>query len=553
MDSEATKRKDYQAVKNERQKCVDAILNDPSKKKIVVAGPGTGKTYLFKQMLVGKEKALTLTFVNALVEDLSLDLCGLSEVKTLHSFARSALTKFKKDVSVFPKLLEVIREDSKILTGDEVDFNYLFHNLEESPYLDFYQKRKEYYGCYGYSDIIFEIVKCFEKEKSKIPSYEQILVDEFQDFNKLEVALIDLLAENSPILLAGDDDQALYDFKSASAEHIRDRHCEANQEYTSFSLPYCSRCTQVIVEAANDIIREAKKIGFLNNRIEKRYEYFDEEKKDKESEKNPKVCYQQAYAKQMPWTIAKLIEKIAEQEKGSFSVLIISPTKLQSKITTGALRYKGFANIKFVEREGREATVTDGLKLLIEDENSNLGWRIAAKCSLPEADFAKILKETNNEDPKKFSELLETDFKNEIKSTIKVLKIIGDNKKVDKETMNGLLEKIGTEPYDLEKKFIKQEFFPGKPSIGNLGLKKIPLTATTIQSSKGLSADYVFITYFDDQYFIRNKDKTKISDQDICNFLVALTRAKKKVFLLSSNQKEPTFLKWIDKSRLEKV
>jgi superfamily I DNA/RNA helicase len=75
---------------------------------------------------------------------------------------------------------------------------------------------------------------------------------------------------------------------------------------------------------------------------------------------------------------------------------------------------------------------------------------------------------------------------------------------------------------------------------------------TTVQSSKGLAADLVFIVHFDDQYFIRDKDKTKVSDQDVCNFLVALTRARKKIVLVSSPKKDPIFLTWIDKSRVNR-
>ena len=212
--------KRYDKANNEREKYVDAVLKSSSYKKIVVAGPGTGKTSLFKEILEGKKNSLTLTFVNALVEDLSLDLCGLSDVKTLHSFARSALSKFLENVKVFPKLSEVIKEDARILLNKKVDFDYLFHNRDdENEHIEFYKKRKKYYdGYYGYSDIIFAIVKLLEIKENKIPTYEQIVVDEFQDFNKLEVSLIDLLSLKSPVLIAGDDDQALYGFKSASAE-----------------------------------------------------------------------------------------------------------------------------------------------------------------------------------------------------------------------------------------------------------------------------------------------------------------------------------------------
>lgn len=57
----------------------------------MVAGPGTGKIYMFNMVLQNKQTSLTLTFINTLVEDLALALCGLTDAKTLHSFARSIL------------------------------------------------------------------------------------------------------------------------------------------------------------------------------------------------------------------------------------------------------------------------------------------------------------------------------------------------------------------------------------------------------------------------------------------------------------------------------
>lgn len=115
----------YDSVKREREEYVAAVLNSSSKKKIVVAGPGTGKTYLFKRILKGKKNTLTLTFVNSLVEDLSLELCGLSEVKTLHGYALTVLNKAAgKNIKIFPKLPTIIKEDAKILLNEEIDFDH---------------------------------------------------------------------------------------------------------------------------------------------------------------------------------------------------------------------------------------------------------------------------------------------------------------------------------------------------------------------------------------------------------------------------------------------
>ena len=318
--SEATDK--YGKARAERKKHVDGILSSASPKKVVVAGPGTGKTFLFKEVLKGKTNTLTLTFVRTLVEDLSLELYDLSDVRTLHSYARNLLTRLweKKEVNIFADLSDLIEEDAKLLIGTEVDFTKIFHTRDDgNKNIEFYKARKEYYDdSYGYSDIIYAAVKYLEVHRDKIPTYEQIVVDEFQDFNPLEVSLVELLAEKSPILIAGDDDQALYDFKHASPEHIRHKHGGKSPDYEPFNLPFCSRCPRVIVEAANDIVESATQAGRLKGRIEKPYVYFEDAQKDLISQNNPKIIYAQPFAAQIPWFIEKKIKEIAAEVRAKF-------------------------------------------------------------------------------------------------------------------------------------------------------------------------------------------------------------------------------------------
>ncbi len=553
----------YETIKRERQKYVDRILQSPSAKKIVVAGPGTGKTYLFKMILEGKKNTLTLTFVNALVEDLSLELCGISDVKTLHGYARGVLKTAKtKDINIFPKLSRVIKEDAKILLNEEeVDFDHLFHNrVDEKEHIEFYKKRKDYYKHYGFSDIVFAVVRYFEENRQKIPEYEQVVVDEFQDFNKLEVSLIDLLAEKSPVLIAGDDDQALYEsLKSASPKHIRQRHNDTTFGYTTFCLPYCSRCTRVIVEAANDIIAGAKDSGYLISRISKRFQYFDDKEQDKVSHKNPQIIYKQLFVNQIPQFIQAQIETIAKEVRGKFTVLIISPTNIQCRSIVDALKKKGFQSVHFMEKKGKEEpTLLDGLKLLLEAKKEcnqcNLGWRIAAKAILNDADFETLLKLTDEEHAKNFSELIQSDKKKEVTQMLTTARAVRDGKPADDAKLSDLLKKVDLDAYEMVRDCLKDEITSGAWPHSNPGIKNIPITTATIQSSKGLDADYVFITYFDDQYFIKDGDRTQICDQDICNFLVTLTRARRKVLLISSDtNRKPVFLKWIDEKRIREM
>ena len=542
----------YEKSNRERSEFVDKILVSGSTKKVVVAGPGTGKTFLFKELLKNKKNALTLTFVNSLVEDLSLELNGMSEVKTLHGYARSILAKLTaSDINVFHKLSNIIKEDGKILLGQELDFDKLFHERnDEDENLLFYKKRKDYYKYYSFAAIIFAAVKYFEQNREKIPVYEQILIDEFQDFNPLEVSLIELLAEKSPILLAGDDDQALYSFKSASTKFIRERNDGSVAGYESFTLPYCSRCTNVIVAAINDTLNTARTLGFLNGRVEKEYKYFDDEKKDKLCELHPKITYSQVFDRQIPWFIEKNIRELVQQEKNTFSVLIISPYKKQSHTIANSLIAKGFQNIDFVIKEEDEINILDGFKLLMENKNDILGWRIVSKFILSEEEFKSLIKDSDSQPLKTIKDLVPSNHRDTINKILKVLKYIKEDKFINKDDYDLAIALLGLSTYKIIKDYLFNQIDKNTSRVGDPALRKIPVKLTTIQSSKGLAADIVFITHFDDRFFIKDSSAT---DQDICNFLVAMTRAKNKLFLISSLKEEPTFLKWIKDDRLEKI
>jgi hypothetical protein len=552
----------YRQAAHQRDGCVQAILDSRATKKIVVAGPGTGKTHLFKRILKGKAKSLTLSFINALIEDLALELCDLSEVKTLHSYAATQLKK-----KIFPKLSRIIQEDAQLILGKKIDFDGVFHNMtEENEHIPFYKVRKDYYGYYGYADIVYAAVQLFRQRPEKIPCYNQVVVDEFQDFNKLEVCLIDLLAQKSPILVAGDDDQALYEFKGASAGFIRERYIE--QGFERFPLPYCSRSTRVIVEAVNDIILAAKNRGYLGRRIDKSYVYFACKEKDQESQDHPSIVYMHAFDTMLPSLIKTQIEECARKERKKFSVLVISPIAKKCRELFHGLKAKGFQTIQQPADKHADPTLMEGFNLLLTNPECNLGWRIVAKYLLEKADFEDCVKGTATQEPQPMSKLIKMRDRKKIRKMLTFLRAVRDGKHdhngaeceatggslVHTHEFRSLLGTLGVDPYAIAMERLKDKISSshGKALV-HASVRKVPIQISTIQGSKGLAADYVFITGFDDRYFIGDKDKSKISDQDICKFLVALTRARRKVYLISSLDVEPTFLGWIKKERREQI
>jgi len=541
----------YFRAKAERKKFIDAILDSKSPKKIVVAGPGTGKTFLFKEILKGKKNSLTLTFVNSLVEDLSLELCGISEVKALHGFGRSVMAKAIGSARIFPKLPAIVREDALHLLGRDIDFDSIFQKMMNQPDdIDFYKSRKTLYDHYGFNDIIYAAVKYLDQYPNRIPQFQQVVIDEFQDFNLLEVELIELLASKSPILIAGDDDQSLYYFKYASPSHIRERHGNADP-YEPFNLPYCSRCTRVIVDAINDVIKGAISRGFLKGRIDKPYLYFEDERKEAECAKYPTLSHVRCYPKQIPYFIDKAIGEIAEDRREKFSVLIIAPTKARCRSVARGLRDKGFENIPYVDQETDAApTLLDALLLLADDAKCNLGWRIAAKILLPEDEFIELVKQTADAKGS-IHDLVPEHIRVRVRTALSTFKKVGKEQSISEANSANLLKELSLDPHVIAQGELRQTIKRRTQDRGNRATRSIPIKITTIPSSKGLAEDYVFIVDFDDRFFLEKGGNC--SDQKVYDFLVALTRARKKVFLISCDEGTPTFLSWIESRRIENV
>jgi DNA helicase-2/ATP-dependent DNA helicase PcrA len=92
-------------------------------------------------------------------------------------------------------------------------------------------ERADYYDAVDFDDSVYRTYRAVADNETALPKYRLVLIDEFQDFNKMKAALIDLLGKRSPIAIAGDDDQALYSqLRGACSEHIRERHRSGEYE-----------------------------------------------------------------------------------------------------------------------------------------------------------------------------------------------------------------------------------------------------------------------------------------------------------------------------------
>jgi superfamily I DNA/RNA helicase len=91
-------------------------------------------------------------------------------------------------------------------------------------------------------------------ESPALQLFDHIVVDEYQDLNRAEQELIDVLSEGKNLSIVGDVDQSIYRFRYAHPEGIEDfghRH----QNVEDHQLDECRRCRELIVTVSDNVIR----------------------------------------------------------------------------------------------------------------------------------------------------------------------------------------------------------------------------------------------------------------------------------------------------------
>jgi superfamily I DNA/RNA helicase len=98
--------------------------------------------------------------------------------------------------------------------------------------------------------IVLDILKRADSVPDWIHQISHYFVDEFQDFNQAEQALILLLSSfATSTVIVGDDDQSLFSGRGGSPEGIRALY--SSPAHDQVSLVKCFRCRENIVQAAN--------------------------------------------------------------------------------------------------------------------------------------------------------------------------------------------------------------------------------------------------------------------------------------------------------------
>jgi superfamily I DNA/RNA helicase len=525
---------DLEYARAHRQATSDRLVESDAPQKLVVAGPGTGKTHNFRRVLEGAGGGLALTFIRVLAEDLDQDLGDLAQVNTFHGFCKhiahrlGGIDGLTQNFDYYPELLTFLADDLGLLESRSVSKGTLeaaFRTMTDQAMIDAALAVANYYDATSHTDVVYRVQQHLEEHQADIPTYPVVVVDEYQDFNLLETRLIDTLAERNPVLIAGDDDQALYAFKDASADFIRD--LAARDGVERFDLPYCSRCTQVVVAGVNAVVERAQREGKLSGRIDREYLCYLPEKAG-DSAAHPTLIHASCTVNMKS---APYIARYVEEQITQIPVEDINASNIggyPTALVLGRLHWvepvyrhlkERLPNVRLQRSGEASISLEDGYRRIARDESSRLGWRIVLHVDPCEG--ASDIIERSLRDGRELADLLPEPYRaDHLRAALSLEEQRDDS------------EEEGIEGEDHTDE--------DAPSI----------LCTSLVGAKGLSAEHVFITSFVNGELPHNP--TSVDDTEICELIVGLSRTRKACHLISCGRwagqqfRPSVFLRWLD-------
>lgn len=200
-----------------------------------------------------------------------------------------------------------------------------------------------------FDDLLFYTYKLFKNEQicqKYANSFKYILVDEYQDTNKVQQSILSLLFDKMAeknICAVGDDSQSIYSFRGANIDNILNfqKHFKGAK---LFKLEQNYRSTQSIVEAANSLIKHN------SNQIPKNVY--------SKNDKGERLIYKPAYSdKEEALIVCREIKRIKRQDDCQYSdFAILYRTNAQSRSFEEEFRKQGipyriYGGLSFFQRK----------------------------------------------------------------------------------------------------------------------------------------------------------------------------------------------------------
>ncbi len=605
---------------------------------LVIAGPGSGKTRVLTYRIahlietgVAPWEILTLTFTNKAAREMKErithvvgDRANRVWAGTFHSvFARilrmeaekigypssftiydtsdskSVLTSIVKELNLDPKvyaanglLKRISSAKSNIIPPKAyaVDANLMSQDrMSKRPHLhkiyEKYTARCRRAGAMDFDDLLFQLYVLLRTNPDNVREkyqrrFKYILVDEFQDTNFLQYAILKKLAvyEGSPrnICVVGDDAQSIYAFRGATIDNILELENDL-KGLQVFKLEQNYRSTEHIVQAANEVILRNKR------QIQKKIW------SDKGAGNKIKIIKAVTDSEEGKRISDSILEQKSRNHLSNSEIAILYRTNAQSRVFEEYLRrynllYRVYGGLSFYQRKEVKDFIAylrltvnsndeEALKRVINYPKRGIGkatvdkisayagavgksmWEVlpemplSARASKGIATFRKMI--LSFKDQAKLSNAF--DAAHFIARHSTMMKALGDDKTVEglgrMENFNAVLD--GIKEFVENDELLDEATLPDKTlasyiqsialhtDLDNESENTDVITLMSVHAAKGLEFKSVYVVGLEEKLFpsSMSMETTEQIDEERRLFYVAITRAKEYLALSFANSR----------------
>lgn len=498
--------------------------------------------------------------------------------------SRRVMKQCQKQLGIEDKLInhksilaEISRAKDSLISPDEYKQTSQndFRKSKIAECYEMYQKELKKSDAMDFDDIIFNTVKLLEENEDVRDLYQTqfkyVMVDEYQDTNHAQYVLTSLLADKyKNICVVGDDDQSIYRFRGATIENILsfENHYKGAKV---IRLEENYRSTQNILDGANAVIS--------HNKNRKGKTLFTR------SGSGDKIVYKtvMSESEESQYIIDEIIKNVDNGMKYSDHAILYrmnaQSRNLEVMLTKSGISHRIIGGHRFFDRK----EIKDIVSYLAVINNPNDNVRLQRIINVPkraigDTMFANVLEIAAGLGMSAFEVCERADeFQKTSRSASKLMgftKMIRDFQECIEDGMglNDLLQEVlektkyldflheDIETYDdrvnnikeLSSMFIKYEEESEDANLSEF-LEDVALISDidsynededavvlmTLHSAKGLEFPVVFIPGMEEGIFPGNQSMFSEEDLEEERRLayVGITRAKKKLYLISSQQR----------------
>lgn len=294
---------------NQAKVVQDAAAQDLTRAVRLVAGPGTGKSFviegrvawLIQNQNISPNNIIAISFTRAAANDLrrrivakgqNVGIANIQSVRvsTLHSLALYILRRtgnlaqyptdpailddweldnvfdneFSNTIGITPTRAGEIRRDHEAFWSTGIwnpanlpPVNNPITQRERNSFNGHYSTRTQTYSCVLPGEVIRTCVNAIiggHIDPVAVLEVDHIIIDEVQDLNPCDFQFIDILIQRGVnVFVSGDDDQSIYSFRFAFPRGIQ--NFVINYPFASnHVLNDCFRCTVNILEVATNVL-----------------------------------------------------------------------------------------------------------------------------------------------------------------------------------------------------------------------------------------------------------------------------------------------------------